>query len=294
LVAKKPENTFSHVLYIIHRDSLFEEDLEVRRASSTDIEQIRELLEVTEDREGLMEKFYESTINPDSPNLSFVCKIYNDVVGAFLLAKDVNLEYYKSHFHIQDAILLNEHERKAHTRLIFSIINPIFERSTRFILKELMRLSANTCLYFEIHDQTVIPTIFTELVHVRSRRFPHFLDRKWDHERYVPPQQQQNGGETLHIDGKDRDPQDEVESTFALCFSTKRVLSEPKIVKNSRIVVVGASDTGISFIEALLSISYLQFTNIVLIAPGGLSHNHVGEKRNHNLKAQSTSYTAQE
>lgn len=88
------------MLYIIHRDSLFEEDLEVRRTSSTDIEQIRELLEVTEDRDSLMEKFYEATINPDSPNLSFVCKIYNDVVGAFLLAKDVNLEYYKSHFHI--------------------------------------------------------------------------------------------------------------------------------------------------------------------------------------------------
>jgi hypothetical protein len=79
-----------------------------------------------------------------------------------------------------------------------------------------------------------------------------------------------------------------------LCFSTKRLLSEPKIIKNSRIVVVGASDTGISFIEALLSISYLQFTNIVLIAPGGLPHHHVGDKRNHNLKAQSTSYTAQE
>lgn len=75
MVAKKPENTFSHVLYIIHRDSLFEEDLEVRRTSSTDIEQIRELLEVTEDRDSLMEKFYEATINPDSPNLSFVCKI---------------------------------------------------------------------------------------------------------------------------------------------------------------------------------------------------------------------------
>jgi hypothetical protein len=47
-----------------------------------------------------MEKFYEATINPDSPNLSFVCKIYDDVIGAFLLAKDVNLDYYKSHFHI--------------------------------------------------------------------------------------------------------------------------------------------------------------------------------------------------
>lgn len=59
------------------------------------------------------------------------------------------------------------------------------------------------------------------------------------------------------MDGHDRDALDEVESKFALCFTTKRLLSEPKIVKNSRIVVVGASDTGISFIEALLSISYL-------------------------------------
>jgi hypothetical protein len=96
------------------------------------------------------------------------------------------------------------------------------------------------------------------------------------------------------VDGKERDPQDEIESPFALCFTTKRLLSEPKIVKNSRIVVVGASDTGISFIEALLSISYLQFTNIVLIAPGGLPHTNLGEDRKHNLKSYSTSYTQQE
>jgi hypothetical protein len=71
------------------------------------------------------------------------------------------------------------------------------------------------------------------------------------------------------------------------------LLSEPKIVKNSRIVVVGASDTGISFIEALLSISYLRFTNIVLISPGGLPHHHFSEHSN-NLKACSTSYTNEE
>jgi hypothetical protein len=92
------------------------------------------------------------------------------------------------------------------------------------------------------------------------------------------------------IDGADRDTLDEQEPQFALCFTTKRILSEPKIVKNSRIVIVGASDTGISFIEALLSIGYLYFTNIVLIAPGGLPHHHNKEKNN-NLKASSTSYT---
>ena len=71
------------------------------------------------------------------------------------------------------------------------------------------------------------------------------------------------------------------------------MLSEAKIVKNARIVVVGASDTSISFIEALLSISYLNFSSIVLVAPGGLPHNHFVEK-SENLKSYSTSYTREE
>jgi len=71
------------------------------------------------------------------------------------------------------------------------------------------------------------------------------------------------------------------------------MLSEPKIVKNSRIVVVGASDTSISFVEALLSTSYLHFTSIVLVAPGGLPHHHYIDKTE-NLRSYSTSYTNQE
>lgn len=71
------------------------------------------------------------------------------------------------------------------------------------------------------------------------------------------------------------------------------MLSEAKIVKNARIVVVGASDTGISFVEALLTITYLCFTNITLIAPGGLPHHNLQTKQS-NLKTQSTSYTYEE
>jgi hypothetical protein len=61
-------------------------------------------------------------------------------------------------------------------------------------------------------------------------------------------------------------------------------------LKNARIVVVGASDTGISFVEALLAINYLKFSHITVIAPGGLPHHQLEQKKG-NLKATSTNYT---
>jgi len=36
LVEKKPENTFSHVLYLIHRDQLLEQDIYVTRTEVSD------------------------------------------------------------------------------------------------------------------------------------------------------------------------------------------------------------------------------------------------------------------
>lgn len=36
----------------------------------------------------------------DSPFISFCARIYDTVVGTFLVSKDINLEYLLSHFHI--------------------------------------------------------------------------------------------------------------------------------------------------------------------------------------------------
>ena len=64
----------------------------------------------------------------------------------------MNLDYYVSHFHVQDQILMAEHDRKAHSRLFYSVINPIFEKTAQFMLKEVLRLSGKSCMYFEVLD----------------------------------------------------------------------------------------------------------------------------------------------
>jgi len=56
---------------------------------------------------------------------------------------------------------------------------------------------------------------------------------------------------------------------------------------------VGASDTGISTIESLITIKNLNFTNLTLLAPGGLITMNV-ENQYDMIKPASTNYTLKE
>lgn len=214
LVDKKAYNTFQHVLYIIHRDSLLDIETTVRRAVVDDIEDIQGLCMNLDNSKTINEDVYNSIVKNDSKYQTYVAKIASSITGVFVTSKDVNLDYYKSHFHVQDSILLPEHDRRGHARLIHSVVNPIYERNTRYYLKEILRLTAKTCNYFEISNHTVIPQIFSELISVRTRRFPHFLKRKWDHERNVYVNTEEVNKEDM--DGEDRDYLDEEEAPFAL------------------------------------------------------------------------------
>lgn len=58
-------------------------------------------------------------------------------------------------------------------------------------------------------------------------------------------------------------------TSYCLHFITHRLLSEPKMCNRSRVVVVGGSDTGVAYLESLIMVPYLHFTNVTLLAPGG-------------------------
>lgn len=79
LVPKKPENTFAHVLYIVHRDQLVEQDIYVNRAIPSDKEGIIDLLMSggePEDRQAvIMEKYDDAISNTDSMWLAFSARV---------------------------------------------------------------------------------------------------------------------------------------------------------------------------------------------------------------------------
>jgi len=55
---------------------------------------------VTNDTPELTFGHFKMAANPDSPWLAFCARVEDSVVAAFLISKDVNLNYYVSHFHV--------------------------------------------------------------------------------------------------------------------------------------------------------------------------------------------------
>ncbi|VDO92424.1 unnamed protein product [Schistosoma margrebowiei] len=56
----------------------------------------------------------------------------------------------------------------------------------------------------------------------------------------------------------------------SLFMTTKKLLMEPKELINARIIIVGASTTGLAILEKLITCPYIRFTNLVLLSPNGL------------------------
>ena len=94
------------MLYLIHRDYLLEQDIQITRTIASDLEAIKELIESTPSSEpghsskDIMEQIEDATHAADTKWLAYSARVEDSVVATFVISKDVNLEYYKSHFHI--------------------------------------------------------------------------------------------------------------------------------------------------------------------------------------------------
>jgi len=286
-INKKVDSLFGEILFIIHRESLMISLLNVSFATEKDLEESSYLFEdLGPQRAYMYDLALYSIRNKSSKFMCVVCKIKDSIIGISLLSKEVNIDYYDSHFSIRDFINLDKISKYFHSRIIFFESHKNFVQYTKLIFTEILKLINKIAIYYEIAPDTeIVPKFFKDFILTQNRKFPHFIMKEWNYKKT----QYEDEKIKTRTDGEERDELDEKESDFCLVYLSKKMLVESRIANNNRIVIIGASDTGISFIKLLFSIRYLEFSYIYLVAPGGLLYHHI-EKEIDNMKVSINNY----
>lgn len=285
-VPPKSTNTFTHVLYLLHRDAisffrptcegtdiLKPVTLSVHRFLATterDTEVLKPLLHGADPltRAALQNDILQAndesdvTLDENPKHVMFVVKANSHAVGIASLARNHDFaSVLKNHFDLESFLLLPYHRSKDQAIVEHFVLNPIFQRCTRYVFEEIMRIFKKSCVFYRVpttastgKKHPAISAIVHEFVLAPPRRS---IAISADEVAQYPD----DAEKIRHNASYDE---------FALFALSKKLLSEPKLVVSQRLVVIGASDTAFTLLQRLLSIPYLRFTNITLISPHGM------------------------
>ncbi|KAI6661590.1 hypothetical protein LOD99_13463 [Oopsacas minuta] len=268
-VPPKSGVVFDHELYVLHKGSILD-FITVSLACEDDIEGIKSLVSglnvsanVLEDLSRFLTQHSDPVEHDALPLYFFVAKCLTQIVGAVVIRTEHEIEYIRARFNIEEFIYYNYHRQHEHGHLNFCIVNPVFQRHMKFILKEVLRQSHKTCLYYPLYpaysvqhqDTHSAMSVINAMIPVRPRR------------QIIYPLEQI----------RENAPSDKItteQDSCVLYHFNRKLTLEPKIAINHRIVVVGTSDTSLSFLQFLLyNSSHLTFNNITLVSKRGL-HSH--------------------
>ncbi|KAM9316787.1 cilia- and flagella-associated protein 61 [Gastrophryne carolinensis] len=260
--------TLPQELYIFHRAGLIN-SLQVRPAKSSDTAAVEKLIGTLQLRESIMDdlKIYSDARRDadGTPVQAFVAEVADQIVGISILRNEQDIEYIRSHYNIEDFIYYNHHQREEHGHLYHYAINPIFKRYSKHFLKEILRLSHKSCLYYPIYPPHDKSHLKNPCAHSLTSAL-HYMVPVRPRRQIVYPL------EKLGINAPSKEVSKD-QPGYALYHFNRKLTFEPKITINARIVVVGASDVGISFLETLVFCPHLKFNNLTLISPHGLPGN---------------------
>ncbi|KAK2883843.1 hypothetical protein Q8A67_017480 [Cirrhinus molitorella] len=258
-VTPRDTSTCSQELYLCHRWGLIRM-LDVRVAVSSDIPAIQSLTESLSQRESIIEDldlFLQARKDQDGTALqAFVAQVEERVVGLIIIRDEKDIEFIRANFDIERFMYFSHHQREEHGRLCHFFLNPVFQHQTKYIFREVLRLAHKSCLYYLLHysHKNVSPpslnAVLNFMVPVSPRR------------QIIYPL------EELGINAPSQQITKQ-QAPFALYHTNRKLTMEPKVIINARIVVVGASDTGLAFLEALTFCPHLRFNNLTLISTHG-------------------------
>ncbi|XP_041062031.1 cilia- and flagella-associated protein 61 [Carcharodon carcharias] len=279
------KTTISHELYVTHRKGLLKSFV-VRLATNSDTPGIKRLVKTLNLQLSILSTlniYNQSRRDSDgTPIQAIVAEVLQEIVGIAIIRNEENIEYIRSHYDIENFIYFNQHQREEHGHLYHFVLNPIFHQHTRHFLKEILRITFKSCLYYPVYPNLVDNKRSNPHAHSLTSAFNYLVPVHRRRQIIYPLEQ-------LGINAPSKRVTQE-KPKYALNHINRKLTLEPKVAINARIVVVGASDAGISFLETLVFCPHLRFNNITLISTSGL-RGHQSSSIRRKFKASSYCYS---
>eukprot|EP00697_Spironema_sp_BW2_P015928 gnl/Spiro4/6975_TR3618_c0_g1_i1.p1 gnl/Spiro4/6975_TR3618_c0_g1~~gnl/Spiro4/6975_TR3618_c0_g1_i1.p1 ORF type:complete len:1307 (+),score=476.75 gnl/Spiro4/6975_TR3618_c0_g1_i1:92-4012(+) len=246
-----PTSSFNQTLYILSRQQVTG-SFSVSQATSADAAQVAALLqrnprdETNPHAATLRQQLLDSVSAPEDPardqSICLVLRCGPTVVGAACLRDLFDVEALRQTVNLDEFLQFELHAHSHHALLDYLVVDAQFHRRLKYFVREIFRIRLKTCVYMRVWNGETIPRgLLQEFVALRPRS-----------------QIEEPGtddSDTLYC------------STFLM---TRKFLGDNKTRNSTRIVVIGASDAGLAFCETLAMLPYVDFTNVVLVSPGGL------------------------
>ncbi|NXI25005.1 CFA61 protein, partial [Sterrhoptilus dennistouni] len=252
-------------LYVFHRMGLLT-SFNVRKAATSDLQGVKMLVETLSLNESIWNDskiFTEARRDPDGmPVEAFVAEVLDQIVGVSVIRDEMDIEYIRSHYNIEDFIHFNHHQQEEHGHLCHFVLNPVFHHYTKYFLKEILRLGHKSSLYYPIYPDYVEGKFQHPCAHSLTSAL-HYMAPVRPRRQIVYPLQELGINAPSEQVSKDQ-------LKYSLNHTNRKLVLESKVCINTRIVVVGASDVGISFLETLVFWPCLKFNNLTLISIHGL------------------------
>ncbi|XP_026528268.1 cilia- and flagella-associated protein 61 [Notechis scutatus] len=266
--------TLDQELYVFHRSGLLK-SFHVRAAKSTDVFAIKRLIQTLELNVAILDdlnNYLSARRDPDgTPVQAFVAEILNQIIGISVIRNEMDIEYIRSHYNIEDFIYFSHYQQEEHGHLYHFSLNPIFHHYAKHFMKEILRLAYKSCLYYPIYPQPVEGKYQNPCAHSLTSAL-HYMVPVRPRRQIVYPL------EKLGINAPSKQVSKD-QLKYALYHFNRKLSLEPKVSVNCRIVVVGSSNVGISFLETLIFCPHLKFNNLTLISAHGLP----GKDKSNNL-----------
>ncbi|KAJ4928863.1 hypothetical protein JOQ06_004485 [Pogonophryne albipinna] len=271
-------------IYVFQRSGL--RSVEVRPAVAADRPAVSELVKTLSLRESLLQdldRFYETRRDKDGeempgsrlvriqlsgfssltdtpadgvPLQAFVSTVQSEVVGILIIRDEQDLQYLCARYNMESFIYFSHHRLEEHAHILHFVLAPSFQRCCRHLFKESLRLGHKSCLFHRLYPPHISP----------QNSCVHHLDILLDCAVPVCPRRQIVFPlEELGINAPSLQIRKE-QAPFALSLISRKLTLEPKVTVNARIVLVGASDTGLSFLEVLC----FWFNSLTLVSTHGL------------------------